>query len=559
VTEFHPAIPFFIAAILIPFLHPMWRKVVQLGVPFIALLAIPSFLIHGTTVTKTFDLFGYTFTPIRLDALSMLFVLIFLIFAFLANLYSLHVTERRVHIFANIYIGSSLGAVLAGDLVTLFVFWEIMAVTSCILIWNRQRQQSLKALYRYLLVHLTGGLLFFTAILIKLLSGQSMAFNPLEFDLTGGLIFLSFLINAAVVPVHAWLPDSYPEGTPSSSIYLSCFTTKVAIYVLARGFAGAEILIWLGAITAVYGVVYALMENDMRRLLSYHIVCQIGYMICGIGIGTELGVAAGTAHAAGNILFKGLLFMATGALIHMTGKSKLSDLGGLAKVDKEVLLYYMIGGLAISGAPFLNGFVSKALLINAAAEAHMGWLELLLLVVAVGTFLSIVLKLAYFAFWNGPLSTLRPKKVPKNMHYAMAATSFLCILIGVFPQPFFHLLPFRVDAHVYTQAHVIHTLQLLLAAYLGFLFILKSLRTKAVLSLDTDWFYRKGARLFVDRLCQPIRTGQEWVQNYLTTLVCKLDQWMQGLPSQTIPPTARPLVYVVSAFILVGVAILALS
>ncbi|MBN1687605.1 MAG: Na(+)/H(+) antiporter subunit D [Candidatus Omnitrophica bacterium] len=554
----HPSFLFFIAGLLVLLVPPIARKAIQLATPVFAFLLLQGFIAYADIGPWTWSFFGFEFSLVQIDPLALLFVYVFLLFAFLSNLYGLHATDKNVPAASNFYVGSSIGAVLAGDLVTLFIFWEIMALSSALLIWNRDRKSSLGALFRYLLVHLTGGLFFFSGILLKLFTRSPIGMDALAFDLAGWLIFISFLINAGIPPLHAWLPDAYPEGTPHGSIYLSAFTTKVAVYAFARGFAGAEILIWLGALAAVYGVVYALMENDMRRLLSYHIVCQVGYMICGIGIGSHLGINAGTGHAVGNILFKGLLFMATGALIHMTGKYKLSDLGGMARKDKWVLLFYMIGALAISGMPLLNGYVTKSLLLEAASHEHLGWLELTLLWVAVGTFLSIALKLAYFAFWGESEGPKTIRKVPLNMHLAMAGTSLVCLAIGIFPDNFFAFLPYEVHAQSYTLGHVIPTLELLVATVLGFLLILKFLHTKDVISLDTDWFYRKGAYAFLDGLCYPIRRLQEWIQVTWTISLEKTNERLRrSFPHQDITAVGTPLLWMMLASLIVGIAVFA--
>lgn len=551
----HPSIPFFAGAFLAIWLPNHLRKVVQLAIPFISWFCLQTFL--NTTSSFHLQLFGYEFILIRTDALSLLFAYAFLVYTFFANLYSFHENEKYIHASANIYIGSSLGAVLAGDLVTLFVFWEIMALASTVLIWNKERSKSLGALFRYLLVHLAGGLLFFAGILIKILHHQTLNLGPFTLDSAGWLIFLGFAVNAAIVPIHAWLADAYPEATPAATVYLSAFTTKVAVYAFARCFAGSECLIWLGAVSAVYGVIFALMENDIRRLLSYHIVCQIGYMLCGIGLGTELGINAGTAHAVGNILFKGLLMMAAGSILWITGKSKLSDLGGLAKSQKLLLVFYMVGAFAIAGFPFLNGYVSKALLIKAVLKSHQEWLEFVLLWVAVGTFLSIALKLAYFAFWGerSEIKILRP--VPVTMYAGMTGISLICLGMGLFPDLIYRFLPYPIHAQVYDPVHILHSLQLLAGTFLGFLFLVKGLHTKDVISLDLDWFYRKGAVFFVNQICSPIRGIQESVQKNLTEGIQRLAVWMRQIfPSQQISAVSHPLFMLVTMSILVGIVVL---
>lgn len=527
INFFHPALPFLAAAVLYPLCPARLRKILVLAAPTVALLFLLKIHAVSRDVSSLIHLQEYPFVLMRLDALAFLFLAAFILFGFLANLYALQSNDLLIPIGGNLYVASSIAAVLAGDLITLFVFWEIMAITSALLIWNKARLTSKMALFRYFLVHLTGGLFFFAGIMMKILSHHSLLFTHLDGGIASWFIFAGFALNAALIPLHAWLPDAYPEGTPEGSVYLSAFTTKVAVYAFARAFAGEELLIWIGLVTAVIGVLYALMENDMRRLLSYHIVCQIGYMVCGIGFGTGLGLSAGTGHAFGNIFFKGLLFMATGALIHMTGKSKLSDLGNLSTGAKQVFVYYLIGAFAISGFPLLNGYVTKSLLIDAAHEIHQPWIATIFLWVAAGTFMSIALKLAYFAFLGNRKQTYaKLQPLPWNMSAAMGGASLVCIGVGLFPNFFFNYLPSPVHESVYTTSHIVETLQLLAGAFLAFLVLLPKLHPHERIILDVDWIYRKAARLLLDAFCRPITRGQDFLQESLTRLLSLVQRKM---------------------------------
>lgn len=522
ISEIHPALPLifftYLALLKIP---SQWRSLLFILGPALALGAI--LLGPDEKSALSFSFMGQSLQFMKWDSLSVFFALILSLFTFLANIYALHETRRVLWGTASIYAASSLGAVFAGDLITLFIFWEIMAIASTFLIWNPNRPRSYGALFRYFLVHLTGGLCFFAGILVKLTHHQSMVLGPMELDLGGMLIFTGFAVNAALVPLHAWLPDAYPEGTPVGSVYLSCFTTKVAVYAFARCFPGEPLLLWLGVITAVYGVIFALLENDIRRLLAYHIVCQVGYMVAGIALGTELGINAGVGHAFGNILFKGLLFMATGAILYQTGATKLTELGGLAQRMRPILIYFYVGALAISGLPLLNGYVTKSLLFDAAIKAHMPWLEMVFLLVAVGTFLSIALKLGFFTFWGEQKFAGKLKPLPPNMRLAMTGTAAICFYIGLFPAHFFSWMPFELHENPYTASHIIHTLQLLAGTWFGFIIIQKSIHLKDQINLDLDWFYRKGAVALL-HACRPLRTIQEHVQSSYTVGLQRLHE-----------------------------------
>ena len=262
----------------------------------------------------------------------------------------------------------------AGDFLSLYLFWELMAISSVLLVWLRREPSAVAAGFRYLLVHVVGGLVLLAGIVVHWSQTGSLAFGDMGVFSGGAawtLILVAFLLNAAVPPLGAWLPDAYPEATVTGAVFMTAFTTKSAVYVLIRGFAGTDILIWLGAAMAIYGVVYAVLENDARRLLAYHIISQVGYMVCGVGIGTALAINGATAHAFAHIIYKALLFMGAGAVIQMAGVRKLSEMGGLYKTMPVTLGLYMIGAFAISAFPLFSGFVSKSMVVSAAGEEHL--------------------------------------------------------------------------------------------------------------------------------------------------------------------------------------------
>ena len=384
--------------------------------------------------------------------------------------------------------------VFAGDLFTLFFFWEIMVGSSVYLIWARKTARARGAGMRYILVHLLGGSVLMAGILLHVTETGSILFHPLEGGMAAYLILFGFALNAAVPPLHAWLSDSYPEGTVTGSVYLSAFTTKVAVYALARGFAGWEILIWAGAIMAVYGVIFAVLENDIRRLLAYHIISQVGYMICAVGLGTAMAINGAVAHAFAHILYKALLFMGAGTVLYATGRSKLTELGGLARAMPLILVLYMIGAFSISGFPLFSGFVSKSMVVHAAELSHMGLVVMLLNLASVGTFLCLGLKLPY-STWFGPKRSLKSAPIPRGMYVGMALTAGICLAIGVYPALLYNILPFAVDYQPYTTRHLLDTVQLLLFTGLGFWLLIKKLGGEPLITLDTDWFYRRPSRL----------------------------------------------------------------
>ena len=430
----------------------------------------------------------------RGDALSLLFTVVFTVVAGLGLIYGWYRMRRGEAAAAMIYAGCAISTVLAGDWVTFFVFWEGMAIASTALIWLGGTKQSRRAGMRYLLFHAVGGALLFVGILLHLAGG-----GPIEvLALTGTgppfwLILTAVAVNAAIPPLHAWLTDAYPEASTAGSVFLSAFTTKTAVYALLRIFPGAEVLVPLGIVMTLYGVIFAILENDVRRLLAYHIVSQVGYMVTGVGLGTPLALAGAAAHAYSHILYKALLFMGAGALIEATGFRRLSDLGGVWRRMRFVTAMYLVGAVSISGWPLFNGFVSKSLIVSAAAEAHAPWTELLLTLAAVGTFLSVGLKLPWFAFGGADRGVV-VRKLPSNIPIAMGIAGFLCFAYGVLPFMLYRMLPWEVAYQPFTFDHLSSSVQLLVGTGLLFFLVVRTMTPAARRTLDVDWLWRGPLR-----------------------------------------------------------------
>jgi multicomponent Na+:H+ antiporter subunit D len=455
----------------------------------------------------------------RVDGLSSVFGYIMSLMCILGTLYGLHVKDTSQHMASWAYVGGSLGAIYAGDFLTLFVFWEVMAFSSVFLIWLRRRPESTKAGFRYLLVHTAGGLALLAGIILHCNApGNSWAFEALDVQNPSPaayLIMIGFLLNAAVPPLHAWLPDAYGAATFNGSVFLCAFTTKTAVYALCRGLPGMSILIPLGVAMALYGVVYAVLENDCRRLLAYHIISQVGYMVAAVGIGTEMAINGACAHAFAHILYKGLLFMGCGAVLHMTGQSKFTELGGLYRKMPWTFVFTLVGGLSISAFPLFSGFVSKSMIVQAGYDQHLLWAGFLLTLASAGTFLHTGLKVPYF-IWFGknnckPETLERAADPPWNMNAAMAAASLLCIFIGCYTPYLYRMLPYAVDYHPYTSYHISESLQILLFTGVGFFLLLKKLEPEPTISLDLDWFYRKGGRGFAWLARKPVQALDTFV------------------------------------------------
>ncbi len=489
-----PAIILLLGAFILPLLPQKIRAGAFVLFPLIALGIIWT-LPDGSLIEAS--LASYELHLLEVDSLSRIFGTIFSLIAIIGGIYAFHMEELGQQTSALAYAGGALGVTFAGDFFTLIVYWEIMAVASSYLIWARQTKSSDKAGMRYILVHSFGGGLLLSGILVHLSEGGSLLLSPLatEYTLSNTLMLIGVAINSAIPPLHAWLADAYPKATITGAVFMSAFTTKSAVYVLIRLFPGWEVLIWVGVAMALYGVVYAVLANDIREILAYHIISQVGYMVAGVGIGTEMAINGTTAHAFSHILYKSLLFMGAGAVIYSTGKSKLTELGGFAKKMPVVVGLYMIGAFSISGFPLFNGFISKSMVISAAGEAHFEMVLLLLLLASVGTFLHTGLKLPYFTWFGEAKSKITVSEVPLNMKIAMGTGAFFCTLFGIFPSLLYNYLPYPVDYQPYNTYHLVETTQILIFTFVGFWLLRKKLEGVPKIALDTDWFYRRPAHI----------------------------------------------------------------
>ena len=483
---------FFLGALVVAFLPSgRIRSAISLIIPVLSAWQVFHLPIG---VFAQIELFGQTLDMMRVDKLSRVFALIFCIAAFLGNLYAWHVRDAVQQLAALFYAGSALGAVFAGDLVTLFIYWEGTAIASVFLIWARGTEASYKTGLRYLIIQITSGVILLAGTALIWRETGSIAFERMTINSVGTwLIFLSFGIKCAFPLLHNWLQDSYPAATITGTVILSAFTTKLAVYALARGFAGTEMLIYIGAVMTVFPIFFAEIENDLRRVLAYSLNNQLGFMVVGIGIGSEMALNGTASHAFAHILYKALLFMSVGAVLFRTGTSKASELGGLCRTMPMTAIFCLIGAASISAFPLFSGFVTKSLIVDASAEKHYTFIWAVLVFASAGVLSHSGIKIPYFTFF-GHDSGLRPKDAPINMQLAMAFTAFLCIFIGVYPEPLYALLPYEVVYRPYTINHVVGQLQLLCFALLAFVFLMKSgihpPEVRAI-NLDTDWIYRK--------------------------------------------------------------------
>ncbi|TSA47137.1 MAG: Na(+)/H(+) antiporter subunit D [Deltaproteobacteria bacterium] len=519
-ATFPPALIMLAGAILLPMLPRNCRSFFSL---FIPLLALGLVWLAPSGTHLTLKLMDYHLVIYQVDRLSRVFGMIFALITVIGCLFAFHVKEAAKQTSALLYSAGALGVTFAGDFITLFVFWELMSIPSTYLIWARGTKESHKAGMRYLMFHIFGGGLLFAGILIHTAETGGILIEQLtaRHSLSSWLILAGVALNAAVIPLHAWLSDAYPKATVTGAVFLSALTTKTAVYVLLRVFPGLEILIALGVVMTLYGIVFAFLANDIREILAYHIISQVGYMVAGAGIGTELAINGASAHAFSHILYKALLFMGAGAVLHTTGKSKLTELGGLGKRQPLILWLYMIAAFSISGFPLFNGFISKSMVIAAAGEAHYNIAMLLMLLASVGTFLSVGLKLPY-ATWYGENRGLSPLPPPRNMYFAMAAAAFFCLLHGIMPGLLYDMLPYQVHFAPYTFPHLVETSQILIFTFAAFWIFRKKVAGEVGITLDVDWFYRRPARWVQRIFLEDLETAFNKVEALSMDIVGKL-------------------------------------
>lgn len=489
----HPGLVLIFVGILAMLVPKVLRKVVLAVGPFAALYAALSLHI-GTDATFSVFGTGYQLCYMYVDKLSYVFCMIFALMACIGGIYSCHNENRMEALCSMSYAGCALGVTLAKDWMTMILFWEALAITSLFLIWCRNTPASRKAGFRYLLVHMLGGNLLLGGIFLKVSQGNFLITNLSSgaHDIAFWAILIGVAVNAAIPPVNAWLVDAYPEGTITGSVFLSSFTTKVAVYSLIRIFAGTELLMGFGCFMALYGAAYALMENDMRRLLGYHIISQVGFMVAGVGVGTAMAINGAAAHAYSHILYKSLLFMCAGAIIYATGIRKINQLGGMAKKMPFVAICFFVAAFSISGVPLFNGFISKTITIAASLEAGHELVYNMLELASIGTFLSITLKMGYFIFLRSAKNEVKlSNPLPKNMYVGMGFGALLCFVYGVYPDLLYRYLPTAVTYEPFTADHVLSYIQILVVTMVPFMMYLNKMEPHTAISLDTDWFYRK--------------------------------------------------------------------
>ena len=519
-----PFAVFFTGALLALILRRNFLSSLCIGIP---ILSAAILLSNAPDTQLETSIAGLQLIVFRPDDLNLIFGYVFHIAAVLGAIFAWRVKNPAHQSATLVYAGSALGAVFCGDLVTLFIFWELMALSSAFLVWCGGTRNSVQAGTRYLVIQIISGMLLLAGTVLHYQDTGSLEFTYMGLSgVASTLIFIAFGIKCAFPLLHNWLTDAYPESTPAGTVFLSAYTTKVAVYALARGFAGVEILVYIGMIMTCFPIFYAVIENDLRRVLAYSMINQIGFMVCGIGIGTELAINGAAAHAFNDVIFKGLLMMSMGAVLYRTGKINGSDLGGLYKSMPKTATLCIVGAASISAFPLFSGFVSKSMVMSAALyEGYHGvWIALLF--ASAGVFHHAGIKIPFFAFFAHD-SGIRVKEAPTSMLIAMGIAAVLCIGIGSFPQFLYNLLPYDTDYTPYDATHVLAQIQLLLFSALAFVWLKLSgiyppeLRST---NIDAEWIYRKGLVVVGRNVSVATKTCVEKTYALLISLIYRIYQ-----------------------------------
>ena len=490
IDNFPPGFVMVLGALLIPFLPHIIKQIYMM----ILILISAYGLTLGFGIHSVINIMDFDFILFQADELTFPFAIIFHIAAALNVIYGAHEKHWKQHVAIMSYSGAAIAAIHAGDLLTLFVWWEATAFTSVFLILASNTNRSYKAAIRYILIQVTSGMFLLAGAIILLMNDGSAILTKFDINsLYGQLIFIAFGIKAAFPLLNGWLQDAYPEATEIGTVALSTFTTKLAIFCFAKCFAGVEILIFIGALMTFYPIFFAVIENDLRRVLTYSLNNQLGFMIVAIGIGSELAINGAVAHAFAHILYKGLLFMGMGAVLYRVGTCKASELGGLFKYMPITAVCTIIGAISISAFPLFSGFVAKSLIMSALGKEGLVFVYFMLLFASAGVLHHSGIKIPFFAFFAHE-SKIKTKEAPINMIVAMVIASILCIAIGIFPSVFYQILPYKISYQPYDFSHVVGQLQLLMFAALAFICLWHFKIYPPELNstvLNSDWIYRK--------------------------------------------------------------------
>lgn len=511
INSFHPGLLMILIGALILVLPDRFKKPCSIvaaasGILGLFTLNSSSHLVYQITSDIKLQM-------IHIDRLSMIFVIIFSIIMVINSIYSFDIQDKWEKGVSVIYGGSIIAATLAGDIITMIVFWEVAAFSAAYLIYARHTRRSSRSALRYLLMHAFGGNMLLVGFLLH--AAQTNSLGIPKFTVLGGsaafwFVLIGVGVNALVPPFSSWISDSYPEATIAGTVYMCGYTTKLGIYAMIRIFAGTEALVYVGVFMALYGVLMALLENDLRRLFSYHIMSQLGYMVAALAIGGAWGIDGASSHAFNHILYKGVLMMCSGAVIMATGKRKITELGGLRNKMPITAWTFLIASLSIAGMPFLNGFASKSIIMHAVSLSGHETAALLLTVTSIGTWLSVVLKVNWFVFFGKARSEFEVRPIPVSMKMGMVTGALGCVILGVYPSLLYRIMPYKISVNPFNISHIAEYIILFAGATLVFWIFRVKMLPHDELSLDFDWFFRKPLAKFVNCVSLGLNRFTAW-------------------------------------------------
>ena len=510
----HPGMIMMLFGMLIWVLPECMRKAMSILAPICA--AISFYLLNEGSRFTFYATRSFKVELINVDRMTLAFMLVFIMISFIAAIYSLETQDRKESGMSAFYTGSILGIILAGDSISFIVFWEISAFASTYLIYKRNSRKSSRAAFRYLLMHAFGGNILLVGIMIHVAKyGTEFVNISSSRDLSFWLVLIGVAVNAAIPPFNGWLPDAYPNTTISGMLYMGSFTTKAAIYALIRFFAGTEFLIWIGALMALYGACMAIMDNDIRRLLSYHIISQLGMMVAALAVGSKTGVDAASAHTVTNVLFKGVMIMCAGVIIYSTGKSKITELGGLWKKMPVTSICFLICSLAIAGIPFSSGFASKALITESLTREGHIIPYILVNAAGVGTLLSVTYKINYFVFFGKSDKSIEVSRIPKSMNIAIMMGTIVTVILGIFPQLIYRYTTHGTHINPFTLTHILEYLAIFIGSSIPFMIFIKKMKPHDEISIDFDFIVRKPLYKLVEGISKTIHAFMLFCDKYV--------------------------------------------
>ncbi|MBW2708247.1 MAG: Na+/H+ antiporter subunit D [Deltaproteobacteria bacterium] len=504
----HPATPFVLLGLILPFLRGGgWRPLLFIP-PVVAI-----FLALQLQVGRYWevDYVGQVLVLGRVDALSLPFIILFAFMTLICTTFSFHVRDKAQHVAALFFMAGAFGSVLAGDYWTLYIFWQGMTVSSSFLIWLNRSPDASKTGFLYMMLLLLSSVLLLAGILLRERVLGNFLFSSADADLMwhfDWLILGAFAINAAVIPLHAWMTQGIPKATIPGAVFLSIFGIKTAVYAMARCFAGLDLLIILGVCTALYGAVYAIFSNNIRRILAYLLISQVGLMIMGIGMNSKAALNGAIALAYAHTFYMALLLMAMGSVIYATHEELLGRMGNLFRKLPFVAALTLMGILALCAVPFFSGFTGVSLIFEEALKLQTpipG--EFLVPVLALAMILIILggVRLPFFLFRSESTETkesLQP--LPGNMLVAMGMAGAFCLLQGIFPEVLNRHLPYPLEERSLTLFKLAVGFLFPAATLLLFIFLRPLLRPGTNELPDFEWLYRLIGRSIMALFSKPL-------------------------------------------------------